>query len=249
MCAGERPAQRLVSWSGGRVPAAHVLEPDADLDQAIVEALGRQLDGSGQRPALPDDASRSIRAGDRLDFASARELESDRPLTVQIRGELHLALQAFVPGGPEPAAGFQRRDGAEPGPAGRLLDDPSLQLEEPHLPAQPAGAGRLDQALGLAPGVLAAPALAPCARRQHAELPAHLVLRRRRAVRIEDVTFVEHRIRDLPRALEAHCSVSPASLRSEIISWSQLGTARRPLQRIRRLKVSVCSRSQPELGK
>src|SRR6202022_3324731 len=249
MRAGEGPAQRLGPRSAGHVPTGDVLDPDADLHQAIIEALARHLDRPGQRPELPDDASRTIRAGNRLDFPPARELEADRALTIQVRAELHLALQAFVPGGPQPAAGVQGRDGAKPGGAGRLLDRPSLQLEEPHLPAQPAGAGRFDQALGLAPGVLAASALAPCARRQHAELPAHLVLRRRRAVRIEDVPFVEHCIRDLPRALEAHCSVSPASLRSETMSWSQLATARRALQRSRRFRVSVCSRSQPELGK
>jgi len=167
---------------------------------------------------------RPIRAGIRLDFPPARKKNrSGRSLTLQGRAELHLALQAFVPGGPE--AGRRPSSDATGRNPRRWLPRPSsLQLEElifplslqgrPPRPGTRSGSRRSSH-----------PPLSHHARgRQHAELPAHLVLRCRRAVRIEDVPFVKHCIRDLPRRSkliarsprhlsEAEASAGPSSPR------------------------------------
>ena len=95
--------------------------------------------------------------------------------------------------------------------------------------------------------------------RDHAELPAELVLPRRRPVGVQDVALVEHGVGDLAGPLEGRPAVGGARsahsrslaglLEQRLEACSQVGSARVALNRSRSSRVSRGSRSQPLLGK
>ena len=118
-----------------------------------------------------------------------------------------------------------------PAPAGPPFDDPRLHLQETQVdveggrpvarlqqPARPTSRSARRRRPPAAPGGS-----------EHAELPAHLVLRRRRAVRVEQVALVEHGVRDLAARSDRCWSgghdacTSAGAGRSEqpAIAWSQ----------------------------
>src|SRR4029079_13200292 len=126
-----------------------------------------------------------------------RGLFRRRGRAVEREAEVDLLYVAFVPGrarGVAVAAG---------------------ELQEAALSGQArggSGAGGLDQTLRLLPpAIVVPPALAPAARRHHAELPAHLVLGRRGAIGIERVALEQHGVRHLADVVE-HQRLPPGGM-------------------------------------
>ncbi len=145
-------------------------------------------------------------------------------------------------------------------------------LQRPVLQVQAADAHRerrtlpgIDDALGPHRPALRAVTLAEGPGGQDAELPAGLVLLRRRPVGIEDVALVEHGVGDgvggaealvggrgtevlLGLAAPGHGSASPARFSSSSSAWSHVGSPRRALKPCKESSVSRPHPQPPAVG-
>jgi hypothetical protein len=148
----------------------------------------------------------------------------------------------------------QAVDVGEPAAGQGLLDCLRLHLEEAEAQLQDGVLAGFEQALGLLVERFRAAALGPALRGEDPELPAHLVLRRRGAVRVENVALVQHGVGDLAGGLEAHSATSglpaaPASWSRAVSVSSQLVNARWDLYRASASNVSRSSLIQVLPGK
>ena len=255
-----RRAMSRVRRAGDRCP---VLDDDPQPDGSP-RRLGRPVDHALDRPAGPDDPPRD-RAGAVvrvLDLARAGQRE--RVLASVGRIDRHRdgrqvddRLHGLVPGHQLLAVEDdpRRRPEAADRVDVRDLHGACLQLERAHADLDPGrhrpairARGQLDRQLGLL-----RPGLRPVTERERtrhhdAELEPHAVLRRARAVRVEQVSLVEHRVGDPLDGLERHAGCTsragaasaaapssgsaapcPASSSSRSTASSQEVTACRPL--------------------
>ena len=216
---------------------------------ACSTALGRDPDSSAHRPELTYDTAGGTARGVPQQLPLDAAFERDRRLVGRRRGgvdetpegdrsEVDLLLARLFPGGPELSVHLERRHRGEcvalrPR---RLLYDPREHPEETDLDAHGRRARRLEHALGLHRPGLGSRRFAEGPWRQHAELPANLVLLRRRPVRVEDVTLVDDRIGNLAGRREApftrrghggrrHLASSPAAFNNDSKACSHVGSA------------------------
>src|SRR5262249_50686048 len=179
----------------------------------------------------------AVAPADRLALERGGERERHEQLVVAPRSarEGHLpgdlTLHALLLGGPEPIVGLEARDVRERMSRGivRSLDGAHLYLEEAHRAREPRMLAGQRETLGLHPPLLAASAVTPETRRQHAELPPHAVLLRRRTIGVQDVSLVQHGVGHGAGPREAHAASSPARRKSAPITSSQLASAWRAL--------------------
>ena len=117
----------------------------------------------------------------------------------------------------------------------RRLDGAPLHLEAPHPHGERAASRRGRRCTRCASSTARSRRLGVRAWREHAELPAHLVLRaptrgtgRARSPRTAPRRRRRVRAANRSMAGDGHAPSSPASLRSRSTAWSQVGSARRP---------------------
>ena len=162
---------------------------------AGARAAGRRRPGPAHRPAAPRPRERR-RSAPRPPRARADEATVCVPQSMATSVASSQAAM-IDPGDPQLVHVLEPSDriGVERH-AGRVepTDSSGHQLQEPDAHRDRRGVTTAEQALGLrGPGISAARRLAPGAGMHAAERPAHLVLDRRRAVRIEDVALVQRR--------------------------------------------------------
>ena len=179
-----RPVRRRFRGRSGAVLDAHGEQRDGVRRHRLLDG-GRHP--QGERFAGPHQPA----AGDRLDRAAARDRQVERRRLVEGDVEDRLLLDRLVPRHEDRVTGVEPFDSHAVG----VLDRPVLDVQEPH--------GRphrrrlaVDHHRRPAPRPLGRVPLDRVGRHQHAPLPAHLVLRRARAVRVEHVPLVEHGVGD-----------------------------------------------------
>ena len=142
--------------------------------------------------------------------------------------EPHTRDPALVPGQMHRLAARQPIDPDEAVPD-RLIHGPPHHVQESHLDLQVVALAGVDQTFGTG-GVVLSMWLGVRGGCQDAELPAHPVLRRRGAVRVEDVALEQHRVGDRAGAGEQVCrgghECTPASSSRVAKVSSQLGSIR-----------------------
>lgn len=164
------------------------------------------------------------------------------------RSEGKLTFHGLIPGEvgrfghPQFADGFERV--AHP-----TLHGAVLQVQEPHHDVQRGIGSRVQQQVGTERVVLTESAFGCPGRAQYTELPAGLVLPGRGAVRVEQVTLVEHRVGDGAGMIPSgfHRS-SLASHSSSVIASSKPSSPRADRKVASASKVSRVRRSQPAAG-
>ena len=179
--AASRPPR--APWPPGPTPSTARRSPDEPTGQRAVRRRGSALssdppsrwNGSSSAAVPPGPMTSGGRSTDVVDRLVP--LDVGRPVDL------------------EGVDGSERGPGAgEPPPVSRGLDRPALGLQAPDAHPEDrrsASAAEVDEALGAGRPPLGPVRLAEGPGRQHAELPAHLVLAGRRPVGVEDVPLVE----------------------------------------------------------
>ncbi len=243
--------QRLLPRPDGR--GGRVLDPGAHPQHVRAgEDLRGEVQHRVERLTLAHDPAdgRACGVADRLLGALGRDPDRDallargQPRHVHRGVDLH--LDGLVPAEQPLPGDRELRDRGEPVALG-ALHRLALDVQEPHPDVQDGAVPGFEQHLCLVRRRF--PALGPARRHQHAELPAHLVLRGGRPVRVEQVALEQHCVGDAEGGVEDCHSSTPACLSSAAKAASHVGSAPRALNRCSASSVSRCTRIQPLPGK
>ncbi len=201
-----------IGYVGAFVPRRGVLELDVgdEQPQPLVDALDRNRESAGQRPAGADQPTGELPGvvAKQLDVVAAGNIDVDAggsTVRCQLQvGDDVLPLDRLVPRNPPGRADSELVGGLEMvGARDRPLHAAPLHLQEAEDHVHPGAVVGQHECLGEHRRALSDPASLGADRTNHAELPPDLVLARRRAIGVQQVALVEHGVGDPTGRIDA----------------------------------------------